>query len=119
MAENIEVSAKSLAEKLDNAGLTDDEKAVVAHALATAFESDDVVGFSSVVGGAVAGTGAAAGMAAAAAGGGARYAAGMAAGGGGGAVKFGLATLVPTINNLAGSTASLNLGNSNIQVHIV
>jgi hypothetical protein len=115
MTEKIEVSAKSLAEKLDNAGLTDDEKAVVAHALATAFDASEVEGYSTVVGGTVN----VAGMAAGAAGGGAKYAAGMAAGAAGGGAKFGLASLTPTINNLAGSAVTLNMGHSNIDVHIV
>ena len=61
MTEKIEVSAQALAGKLDGAGLTDDEKAVVAYALATAFEGGEVEGFSSpsLVGGALVGTGAA------------------------------------------------------------
>jgi len=102
---NIEIDAKALSDKLDGAGLTDDEKAVVAYALSTAFASE-VEGFSapSLVGGALVATGAATGMA---------------AGATGGAAMWGLASVAPTINSMVGSVATLNVSKGSVGVKIV
>ena len=104
MGNQVEVNAEALAKKLDNAGLTGEEKAFLANIMVTALNGPEVEGF--FLGPAAGGAGFAAGSAAGAGG----FAAGSAAGAAGVLGGVDAAGFGPLLTSFQGSQFSLSAG---------
>lgn len=113
MGDTVEVSAESIAKKLDKAGLTDDEQAVLSKLL-TAALTEEVSGFTF-------GQDVAKGLGAGidGVGGGAYGAAGVAAGAAGGTAKYGLHSLHSLVGNLKGTSVHLDGTSGSLSLKIV